>query len=261
MATDIRGRRIAITRMQAQSGEIVERLEAEGFAPVVCPAIEIAPPADMGPLDDVIRRLAEFDVIVFTSANSVVALTDRMLSLGITVGRRPAVAAIGPATAKAARASGFAVTLVPSEFIAEELLREMHKLATGRALLLQGDLARPVLRDGLVRAGWYVEDIVAYRTLPGSGLKKLADLLRKQSIDAVTFSSASSVRYSIEAMKQSGTFELLRAAVIFCIGPVTARTAGELGLRVDAVAESYDAAGLASAIRGWFENHETHEKH
>ncbi len=259
MGPDVKPRRIAITRTEGQSGEMVERLRAEGFEPVVCPAIQIAPPADFGPLDDVIRRLGEFDVIVFTSANSVSSLSGRMRTLGAVMNVTcPVVAAIGPATAQAARESGFVVTLVPGEFIAEGLLKDMQKLPTGRALLLQGDIARPVMRDGLVAAGWDVEDVVAYRTLPGSGLGMLSDLLRNRSIDAVIFSSASSVGYCVEAVRRSGTFDLLRNAVIFCIGPVTAGTAGELGLRVDAVAESYNSAGLMSVIREWFEKDEKH---
>lgn len=245
--------------MREQSGELEAMLRAEGAEPVVCPAIMIVPPKDFAPLDAVIDRLQTFDLIVFTSANTIDSLVTRMrvrcVSMPASV---PAVAAVGPATARAAEAHGFQVKIVPEQFIAESLLSDLRTLEQGKALLLRGDIGGSTVHDGLVNAGWDVHDVVAYRTIPGDGIEELGRQLRLGKIDAVTFSSPSSVRYTVESLKRFGDITLLvqseeRPAVI-CLGPVTADTAREMGLIVDAVARQFDARGLVDALREWFTN-------
>lgn len=260
MATDsLRGCRIVVTRMREQSGELEALLRAEGAEPVVCPAIMIAPPEDFVLLDVVIDRLHTFDLIVFTSANSIESLVSRMRARGVSMpASGPAVATVGPATARVAEAHGFQVKIIPEHFIAESLLGDLRKLEQGKALLLRGDIGRSTVNDGLVNAGWDVHDVVAYRTIPGDGIEELGRQLRLGRIDAVTFSSSSSVRYTAEGLKRVGDINLLvqgedRPAVI-CLGPVTADTAREMGLIVDAVARQFDARGLVDALREWFTN-------
>lgn len=258
MATDsLRGRRIVVTRMREQSGELEAMLRAEGAEPVICPAIMIAPPEEFAPLDAVIDRLRSFDLIVFTSANSIHSLVDRMRMRRIAMPARiPGVAAVGAATARAAEAHGFEVQIIPERYIAESLVGDLRRLKAGKVVLLRGDLGRSTVRDGLVDAGWDVHDVVAYRTLRGDGIEELGHQLRLGRIDAVTFSSSSSVQYTVEGLQRSGDIGLLlqskeRPAVI-CLGPVTADTARELGLVVDAVAKQFDVPGLVNVLRDWF---------
>jgi uroporphyrinogen-III synthase len=62
-------------------------------------------------------------------------------------------------------------------------------------------------------------------------------------VDAVTFTSASTVRGFVGAL---GT--LKGNPRVVCIGPVTAREAREHGLRVHAVASPHTIEGLVAAV-------------
>ena len=117
----------------------------------------------------------------------------------------------------------------------------------------RADIARDTLAVGLRARGVTVDEIAAYRTIPGPGARVLAELLRADAVDAVTFTSSSTVRYLLDGLEAAGmdraeARSLLAGAAIVCIGPMTAATAGEEGLRVDAVAREYTAEGLVEAL-------------
>lgn len=253
----LRGRRIAITRTREQATELADLLQKAGAEAVICPAIRIVPPDEIVDLDLAIDQLSSFDLIVFASANSIAALTQRMKQRGIAFAADfPPVAAVGAATARAAEMEGFVVAVVPDQFVAESLVMELRSLAPGRVLLLRADIGRPLVRDALVADGWDVVDVVAYRTIPGDGIALLARELQGKKIDAITFSSSSSVRFTVEGLTQSGEIHFLHSGTsrpaVICLGPVTAKTARDLGVRVDSVAGRFDARGLADAVADWF---------
>ncbi len=110
---------------------------------------------------------------------------------------------------------------------------------------------------GLREKGADVDAIAAYRTVPGAGANELLAWLRAQEIDAVTFSSSSTVRYLLDGLEAAGldraaALALLQRAAVVCIGPITAETARAEGLRVDAVARESTGAGLVAALVEWF---------
>ena len=121
------GRRILITRAAHQAGKLSEGLRALGADPVEVPVIEIQPPADFAPLDRALRSLPSYDWLILTSANAVRALADRTAALGLnlTDTARLNIAAIGEATAEAARHAGLPVTLVPDSYVAESLVAKL----------------------------------------------------------------------------------------------------------------------------------------
>jgi uroporphyrinogen-III synthase len=251
----LHGRRIAVTRAEEQAGGLAARLRELGAEPVVCAAIAITPPADFGPLDAAIGRLEDDDWLLVTSANGVRALLDRMAALGkggealahLTIG------AIGPATAEALAERGLRAAFVPSAYVAESILAEIGDVAGLRMLLPRADIARETLAAGLRERGAAVDEIAAYRTVPGGGALALAELLRQGALDAITFTSSSTVRYTLDGLEAAGMDRtaaraLLREIAVVCIGPVTAATARDEGLRVDVVAREYTAAGVVAAL-------------
>lgn len=251
------GRRIVITRAQDQSEELAKHLRSLGAEPIICPAIQIDPPDSFDRLDAAIDRLAEFDWIVFTSGNGVTALLDRMARRSRTLPASPPnVAVVGAATARVAEAHGLPVTAIPERYVAESLVETFGDLTGQSVLLVRADIARPTLRDGLRGRGAVVEDVVAYRTVPGHGIAQLGETLRAGGVDAVTFSSSSTVRYFLEGLRSGPHAEFLRDAsprpAIICLGPVTASAARASGLPVDAVASTFDAEGLTEALIDWF---------
>jgi uroporphyrinogen-III synthase len=261
----LHGKCIAVTRAEEQSSGLIERLRALGAEPVACPAIAIVPPADFAPLDAAIADLAAYDWLIVTSVNGVHALLDRMAGLGrsATALAHLTIGAIGPATAEALAARGLQAHFIPTAYVAEAILAEIGDLAGLRVLLPRADIARAALAVGLREKGATVDEIAAYRTVPGPGARELADLLRAGSIDAVTFTSSSTVRYLLGGLVEAGLGHpdaraLLNSAAIICIGPITAATAREQGLRVDAVAREYTADGLVVALVEWFTHAAAH---
>lgn len=255
----LHGKRIAVTRAAEQSAGLLARLKALGAATVVCPAILIIPPEDFSALDAAITRLPEYDWLIVTSANGVLALLDRMNALGrhsVELAHMR-IGASGPATADALAERGLHASFISSAYVAESMLAEIGELAGKRILLPSADIARATLAVGLRALGATVDEIAAYRTVPGPGARVLADVLRAKTLDAITFTSSSTVRYMLDGLEQAGIDRaaaraLLNATVIVCIGPITAATASEYGLRVDAIAHEYTAEGVVDALVEWF---------
>jgi len=167
------------------------------------------------------------------------------------------IGASGPATADALAERGLYASFIPSTYVAESMLAEIGELAGKRILLPSADIARATLAVGLRALGATVDEIAAYRTVPGPGARVLADVLRAKTLDAITFTSSSTVRYMLDGLEQAGIDRaaaraLLNATVIVCIGPITAATASEYGLRVDAIAHEYTAEGVVDALVEWF---------
>ncbi len=253
------GRRIAITRPAGQSAELIAQLRALGAEPLACPAIAIAPPEHFAPLDAAIARLPSYDWLIVTSANGAHALLGRMAALGADTSplQRLTIGAIGPATAAALAEYGLRASFVPGEYVAEGILAEIGDVAGQRILLPRADIARPALAKGLRAGGALVDEIAAYRTVPGAGAADLADHLRAGAIDAITFTSSSTVRYLLDGLEQLGNTRAaaaaaLNRAVVVCIGPITAETARTEGLRVDAMAQEFTGDGLVATLVAWF---------
>jgi uroporphyrinogen-III synthase len=246
--------RVVVTRPIDQAEELCNRLRALGAEPVLFPTITIAPPEAGGPLDQAIARLADYDWIVFTSVNGVEQFWKRLEKVGAH-GRAPLrptglsayrgkIAAIGPATAEAVCQRGASVQLIPAEYRAEAILGEIGDVAGLRILLPRADIARPALANGLRLMGALVDDVPAYRTVPGAPPPAAFNALR-EGVDVITFTSSSTVRNFVSLTKDLDYGNPL----IACIGPVTADTARELGLRVDVMAQEYTVDGLLDALQ------------
>jgi uroporphyrinogen-III synthase len=121
----LQGRRILVTRAAHQAGKLSDALRKLGAVPVEVPVLEIQPPASFDALDHALRQLRTYNWLIFTSANAVHALVDRASAIGAVpaVLSTVRVAAVGPATATAARDAGFQITFVPESYVAESLIR------------------------------------------------------------------------------------------------------------------------------------------
>lgn len=258
-AEPLHGKRIAITRAEEQAGGLAEHLRTLGAEPVLCPAIAFAPPADFTAFDAAIAQLAGYDWLIATSVNGVRALFDRIAALSADASpiAQMNIGAIGPATAEALAEHGFQAQFVPSAYVAEAILAEIGDVAGKRILLPRADIAREALATGLRERGATVDEIAAYRTVPGDGARLLAGQLTANTIDAISFTSSSTVRYLLDGFAEQGiersaARKLLNRAAIVCIGPITAATARAEGLRVDAEAREFTADGVVAALVEWF---------
>jgi uroporphyrinogen III methyltransferase/synthase len=238
------GKRVVVTRAREQASKLVTMLTDLGARPVEVPTIRIQPPADSGAgLDRAARQIAEgeFSAVVFTSANAVEPLLTRLTDLRALSGCT--VAAVGPATAEALARHRVGVDVMPSRNLAEGLLDVFPDPPSpgARVLFPRSAEGRDVIVDGLAAAGWSVDLVEAYRTVRSHVPDKLLADIR--SADAACFTSSSTVAGFVEACGLDAV-----PPVVVCIGPVTARTATDLGMRVDAVAGSHDLPGLVGAL-------------
>ncbi len=250
------GRRVVVTRARAQAGELSRELEALGAEVFEFPTIEIRPPEDFGPLDEAIRALDSFDWIVFTSVNGVEAFVERLKHHGLdlrAVPRSAKVAAIGPATAKRVEEAGIRVDVTPGEYRAEALIGALAKdsLRGKRVLIPRVKVAREILPEKLREAGAEVVVPPAYESVPSSeGRERLQELLENGEVDCVTFTASSTVENFVRSFGEKEAGRLLSKTRVACIGPITAKTAHDCGIRIDAEAEEYTIGGLVSAVAG-----------
>lgn len=240
----LQGRRIIITRAREQGAALADKIRLLGGEPIQVPAIEFTAVEDSRELDAALAKLSEFDWIVFTSANGVRAVADRLRALDMDphIVITAKVAAIGPATANALRELGVGVDFVPTKFLGDQIALELPILPNASVILLRADIASDALAKGLGLRGARVTDMDAYRTIrPASRISNLPDA------DAVIFTSSSTVWNLVSMLGNEGRQDLDRSD-IFCIGPVTERTAREMGLRVAGVATEHTTEGLVETL-------------
>ena len=245
------GKRVLVTRAVHQAGKLSDGLRALGAEPVEVPVLEIQPPASYEPLDAALKKLTYFDWLILTSANTVKVLVDRCAQLAVdfTEVELLSVAAVGSATAEAARKAGFRVTLVPESYLAESLVASMaDSVARKRVLLARAMVARDVIPQALVQLGAELTVVDAYQTVLPDGSR---DLLREalgQGLDAATFTSSSSVRNLAEVALEAGVAFPLAGVPAISIGPVTSATLREYGWEPAGEAAASDLPGLIAAV-------------
>ena len=231
-----------MTRAREQASELRSRLEQLGAEVVELPSIALEP------VDFELPALRRYEWIVFTSANGVDAFFDRGLvpaGLDARALASSRVACIGPGTGDALARRGIRADLVPERFVAESLLDAFpdRTAPVARVLLARAESARDVLPDGLAARGYVVDVLPVYRTVPVA--PDAADLARVRAgeVDAVTFTSSSTVTNFCDAIGP-----LDHSPVVVSIGPITSESARARGLNVDVEADPHTIDGLVDAL-------------
>lgn len=248
------GKRVLITRAAEQAPGLAALLEAEGAEVLTLAAISIEPAADYHALDQALRRVEQYQWVIFTSVNGVRAVGQRLEMIGQDwqTFKNARVAAIGPATTEALRKVGAQPDFVPSEYVAEAITAGIGEVAGLRVLLPRADIARETLAVELRQKGAIVEEIAAYRTVMQPLDKQMVERVLAKRPDVITFTSSSTVRGFLTALSGANVAEALRGVAVACIGPITAKTAIEAGLTPQIVAEEYTMPGLTRAIVAYF---------
>ena len=244
------GQKVLITRSRTQASNLRNQLEELGAETLELPSIEIAPLDDFSELDEAVARLSQFGWVIFASVNAVEAVFQRLAALGhdsrwlsgLTVG------AIGPATQQALIQRGINPDFVPQRSVSESVVEELSHLGwRGVPVLLpSSNIGRDVLASGLSRLGAQVERVAAYRTVTPPDAAARARQILERGVDIITFTSSSTVSNLLDIL--DGDKQYLDASFIACIGPITANTARDLGLRVDLVAEEATVEGLVNSL-------------
>lgn len=246
------GQRVVVTRTRKQSSEAVRGLQELGAAVIELPTIEIEP-LDTPRLRAEIARLDRYDYVIFTSPNGVETFLAKVYGQGDARAFRNAkLVAIGPATAEALWQHGrLRADIVPRKYQAEYILECFPRRLTGKRILIpRAREAREVLPDELQKRGAEVMILPVYRTVipkDRAAVKRL-----DAGAEIITFTSSSTVHHFIRMMGRRQAIPWLKQVKKACIGPITAATLREYGLRADLVAKDYTIAGLTAAIvRKW----------
>lgn len=255
------GLRVLVTRPAHQTEELRTRLRDEGADPICVPAIRIAPPADPKPLAEAVARARAYRWLVLTSVNTVRALFEEIDRQGLDarIFGAARIGCVGPVTAEALREHGLRADLVPEEYrgerVAEAIVAADPDLAGARIFLPRAEVAREVLPEMLEARGARVDVIPAYRTLGASeeDAFRLRDLVHRQKVDVLTFTSPSTVRSVAEALGEHE--DAVSRFTIACIGPVTADAARARGWPVHVMPAEYTTTALVEALRQHFLAH------
>ncbi|QKI81789.1 uroporphyrinogen-III synthase [Kroppenstedtia eburnea] len=249
------GRRILLTRAKGQNQSMAEKIRRLGGEAVEFPAIEFRPPRHQEVLDQALRRLEAFDWVVFTSVNGVNFFFRHLNRLNIDIRQmhRARLAAVGPRTAQALEEKGLRVEILPEAYQAENLIEALKPhVSPGETVLLpRANIARKLLATELTACGCQVTDVDVYDTVPGvQGIGEVVGMLKRGELHFLTFTSSSTVRNFVKELRrvESGWKSLLDGVRVVCIGPITAQTAEQYGVQVDAVAGIYTVDGLIEAM-------------
>lgn len=239
-------RRVLVTRAAEQADELISALRVAGLAPVFVPsiAVEFEPPG--GDLDAAARLLHTYAWAVITSANGARAIL-KAAERVFTALETSKFAAIGPATRGILEREGIEVDHQPSQPNTITLAAELPVAPGESVLVIRGDLADEELARALRARGAVVDDVIAYRTreAPESSRSLLRQALAEGAIDAVVFTSGSTVR-GLVALSRTEDLDVLGLPAV-CIGPETAADAERAGFSVLTVSPSPEAAALADA--------------
>ena len=248
------GKRVLVTRSRTQASRMCGLLEDAGAIAVELPAIAIVPPEDFAPLDEAVGHLGSYGWVIFASVNAVDSVFERLDAQGRDARAfgTARVGAIGPATATALERRGIRPDFTPSRAVSSAALEELVAFEWNgvRVLLPAADIGRDELADGLSRLGASVERVSAYRNVTPPDAAQWARDAFADGIDIITFTSSSTVRNLLGLLGEDGGpgKEAMSSSLVACIGPVTAGTARELGLRVDIEAAEHTVDGLAEAL-------------
>jgi uroporphyrinogen III methyltransferase/synthase len=247
------GRRVLISRPRHQAGVLAERLVELGALPFVLPAVEVRPAHDWGPVDRALCELSSYAWVVFTSANGVTALLDRLPVVGLDLRALGGVrlAAIGPKTADALRQYHLEPDLVPARYQSEDLAAALipHLQPGQRVLLARADRGRELLREELSTV-CAVEQIAVYSQVDAVELDDdVLDHLRRGEVDYITLTSANIARSLLGRLDATCRARIDAGEVrLVSISPVTSAEVARLGLPVAAEAAEATADGLIAAM-------------
>lgn len=252
------GWRVLVPRTKDQAGPLVSRLRGYGAVPAEVPTISVEPPRNPLQMDKAVRGLVEgrYEWIAFTSVNAVRAVREKFEEYGLDARAFSGlkIAAVGDKTAQAIAAWGLRADLVPSASDSagqsaagllamwpeyDEVLDPINRVFLPRA-----DIATENLVAGLVDLGWECDDVTAYRTVRAAPPPApVRDAIKAGKFDAVVFTSSSTVRNLVGIAGKPHP-----STVIAVIGPATAKTAEEHGLRVDVLSPKPDVDELVDAL-------------
>jgi uroporphyrinogen III methyltransferase/synthase len=246
------GRSIVVTRDADSNADFAAKIITKGGNPIEFTTIKIKPLTQMNTFLQTLAKIAEYDWLIFTSANGVTVLFDALQKLDkdARVFASAKIAAIGSETAAKLDEFGIKADFVPNVFTSKELGKQLiafTNLQNKKVLLLRSQLASNELSELLDGAGAEVDNVPVYTAVTiKNKCSWLIEKIERGEIDWLTFASPSSAKGFLEQIPA----ELVNSSNtrIASIGPVTSKQLKTLGLKVDVQAVEHTIDGLLAAI-------------
>jgi len=252
------GWRVLVPRTKDQAGVMTDRLAVHGATAEEVPTIAVEPPRSPTQMERAVKGLVDgrYQWVVFTSTNAVRAVWEKFAEFGLDARAFSGVkiACVGAATAEKVRGFGIVPDLVPNAVESQESSSE-GLLAifppyddvldpVDRVLLPRADIATETLAAGLRERAWEIDDVTAYRTVRAAPPPApIREAIKTGGFDAVCFTSSSTVRNLVGIAGKPHA-----RTIVACIGPQTAETAREFGLRVDVQPDEARVPALVDAL-------------
>ena len=253
------GKKIIVTRTRKQSSSLLQGLQQLGADAYEIPTIKIVPPTtkeEKATFQEIITYAHHYDWIIFTSPNAVEIFMESFFEkhqdareLG-----HAQIAAIGPSTAAKIHSYHLGVNLMPTEYVAESLLKAFEEINVEnlRILLPRAAGARELLATALEEKGAIVDDVPIYQTLPETeDITGGVTRLMEEGADMITFTSGSTAKNFVALMKELG-HPIPSSLAIASIGPVTSQTLEGEGLPPTVEAQEHHIPGLLAAIQEYY---------
>ena len=248
------GWRVLVPRTREQASVVSERLREYGAVPEEVPTIAVEPPRTPQQMERAVKGLVtgRYQWVAFTSTNAVRAVREKLEEYGLDARAFAGVkvAAVGDQTTAALLDFGIRADLVPDGQQSAEGLAEAWPPfddvldPINRVLLPRADIATETLLARLTELGWEAEDVTAYRTVRAAPPPApIREAIKGGGFDAVLFTSSSTVRNLVGIAGKPHA-----VTVIGVIGPQTAKTATDFGLRVDVSASKPSVTALVDAL-------------
>ena len=239
------GQTVIVTRAREQASGLVSGLRERGARVIQCPTIRVEDLPFEAP-----TQFLNYDWIVFTSTNGV----DKFFSAlqgDARLFAKSKIAAIGPATAEALKNRGLNADFVPQNSISESVAQGLieHSESGHKFLMVRASEGRDVIENNLRENGREVEVLPVYKTMPDNSEADFAKAeIEAGRVNWITFTSSSTVQNFVDAIGAEIIAAQRDKFRVACIGPITAKTAQQLNIAPDAIAENASVEALVKVI-------------
>ena len=246
-------KKIIITRAQDQSSEAHKIFGNNGAEVFDLPSLVIEPPDDWSPLDEALQNIYTFDWIIFSSANGVRNVEERMKNIGLSlseVSKTIEIAAVGKKTAFLLSEINAKISFIPPSFVADSLIEHFPQNQVGLKLFIPRVQSggRSILSDSFKLNGAKVTEVAAYESsCPKEIPQKTIDALNNGTIDIIAFTSGKTVIHTVSLLKKyfgDNWLKLIEKIKIISIGPQTSNSCEKLIRKPDKEANPHDLDGL-----------------
>jgi uroporphyrinogen-III synthase len=248
----LKDKKVLVPRGKKEAKSFSRLLESFGGIPIEIPLIAFRPVELNVRLRQLFETLHTYDWIIFTSKVTVETL---MSIIGPEkLSRLPKIAVIGKKTEDILQAKGLKAEFFPSKFVAETFVEEfLPYIQTGMKVCIpKGNLARDYITDSLKQAGAIVDEATVYETyMPEESSNKLAEMIAKDQLDILMFTSPSTVDHLMSVVKEFHLEKHLESCLIGCIGPVTEHKLISYGLTVHASPKVYTVEEMINSMNSY----------